>query len=199
MSSLVHRSPCRGRRARRAHPLSHLAVLLVASLALCAGAIAQGRTPTPESGIGVWYQPNAPLTQELWRPGDAGDRLLLRARVLGTAGMSVADARVEIWHADANGKVYADRFRATLISDSEGRVRVSTVLPGYIWGPRHIHVIVTHPRHAQLITRLFFKRDPLVRESDRPDLAIILEDGRHQDAPALFGDIELVLRPGSRE
>jgi protocatechuate 3,4-dioxygenase beta subunit len=156
---------------------------------------AQQRTPTPESGIGVWYRPDAPLTQELWRPGDAGERLLLRARVLDTAGMPVADARVEIWHADANGQVHAERYRATLISDAEGRVRVSTVLPGYIWGPRHIHVVVTHQQHAGLITRLFFKRDPVVRETDRPDLAIILEDGRHQDAPALFGDIELVLRP----
>ncbi len=155
---------------------------------------AQSRDPTPESGIGVWYAPGAPALEELWRPGDAGERLLIRGRVLDTAGAPLAGALVEMWHADAGGQVHPDRFRTGLATGADGRFRVSTVLPGYIWGPRHIHVVVTHPAHPQLVTRLFFKRDPVVQETDRPDLAIILEDGVHQGEPALFADVELVLR-----
>ena len=142
----------------------------------------------------MWYQPDAPQTRELWREGDPGERLLLRGRVMSTEGVRLSGARIEIWHVDSQGTMHADRFRTTLVSDDDGKFHLSTVLPGYIWGPRHIHVRVTHPQRQTLITRLFFKRDPQVAESDRPDLAIILEDGRYQDAPALFGDVELVMR-----
>lgn len=169
-------------------------IAFAAALFACAAGGAQHREPTPESGIGVWYQSDAPRTSEVWRPGDEGVRLLLRGRVLDVSGALVAGARVEIWHADAQGTVHADRYRATLISDNTGQFRLSTVLPGYIWGPRHIHMMITHPSHAPLITRLFFKRDPLVADSGRQDLAVILEDGHYQGAPALFGDLELVLR-----
>lgn len=169
-------------------------IVLSAVLLAVADAGAQLRQPTPESGIGVWYQPDAPQTRELWQEGDAGERLLLRGRVLNTTGEQLGGARVEIWHVDAQGTMHADRFRSTLISERDGKFRLSTVLPGYIWGPRHIHVMITHPQHQTLITRLFFKRDPQLAGSDRPDLAIILEDGRHQGLPALFGDVELVLK-----
>jgi catechol 1,2-dioxygenase len=144
----------------------------------------------------VWYRPDAPRTRALWRPGDAGRRLLLVGRVLDTAGAPVAGARVEVWHADAGGVVHEDRYRATLESDRDGRFRVSTVLPGYIWGPRHVHVVVTRDGYRRLVTRLFFRRDPEVATSGRPDLAIVLEDGDHDGEPALFGDVELVMGPG---
>ena len=166
----------------------------LAAMLACMAAGGQAREPTPISGIGVWYQPGAPASESLWRAGDPGQRLLLRARVLGSDGSPVMGALVELWHADANGVVHPDRYRSALFTDPGGRIKVSTVYPGYIWGPRHIHVVVTHPDHQRLVTRLFFKRDPALADSDRPDLAVLLEDGRHDEKPALFGDIELVLR-----
>jgi len=175
-----------GRRAGRA-----VAALLVGALA---GAPAAALAPTPETGIGVWYQPGAPADGRLWRAGDAGERLFLRGRVLGEDGGPVAGARVEIWHADAEGVVHADRYRATLASNADGEFELATVLPGYIWGPRHIHVVVTHEAWRRLVTRLFFKRDPVVEEVGRPDLAIVLEDASIGGEQALFGEMQLVLR-----
>lgn len=150
-------------------------------------------TPTPQTGIGVWYAPGAPAVRDLWRPGDAGERLILRIRILNTGAVPVHGAQVELWHADTAGMVHADRYRTSLLSGEDGGVEVSTVLPGYIWGPRHVHVVVTHPDHPQFISRIFFKRDPVVAESENPELAIFLEDGLVQDEPVLFGNVDLVL------
>jgi catechol 1,2-dioxygenase len=154
---------------------------------------AAGLAPTPQTGIGVWYAPGAPASRDLWRPGDPGERLVLRVRVLNTKGHPVANALVELWHADSLGVVHADRYRTSLLTGNDGGFEVSTVLPGYIWGPRHVHVVVTHPGYAELVTRIFFKRDPLVTESEQPELAIFLEDGLAHGEPTLFGDVELVL------
>ena len=149
--------------------------------------------PTPETGIGVWYAPGAPPTGNLWRPGDPGQRLFLRGRVLDTERIPIPNALVELWHADSEGVVHPDRFRASLRTGEDGSFKVSTVWPGYIWGPRHIHLVVTHADYRQLITRIFFKRDPVVAESGHPDLAIFLEDALVEGEPTLFGNIELVL------
>ena len=185
----------RARRHSRSLTLPSPLLLVATSLGAAAPVAAAGLAPTPPTGIGVWYAPGAPATRELWRPGDAGERLILRVRVLDTAGAPIPDATVELWHADNSGTVHADRYRARLRTGRDGSFEVSTVLPGYIWGPRHVHFVVTHPAYPQLITRIFFKRDPVVAESGHPDLAIFLEDGLVQGEPTLFGDIELVL-PG---
>ena len=152
------------------------------------------RQPTRESGIGVWYAQGAPETSQLWRPGDPGERLFLRGRVLDVRGEPVAGALVELWHADANGVVHLERYRAALRTRADGQFEVSTVLPGYIWGPRHIHIVVTDPGHPQLVTRVFFMRDPELAVTGDPELAIVLEDGRRGDERVLLGTIELVLR-----
>ena len=151
------------------------------------------RAPTPQTGIGVWYAPHAPAVRDLWKPGDSGERLILRIRVLDTRGVPVANAVVELWHADSFGEVHADRYRARLPTGKDGGLEVSTVLPGYIWGPRHVHVVVTHPDYPELVSRIFFKRDPVLAESDNPELAIFLEDGLAQGERTLFGDVELIL------
>ena len=140
-------------------PATLLAGWLLAGLAHAQGGLFE---PTVESGIGVWYQPGAPAERSLWRAGDSGTRLLLRLLVMDTRGEPLADAQVELWHADANGRVHPDRYRARLHTDRDGAVEVSTVLPGYVWGPRHVHVVVTHPDFRPLVTRVFFRRDPEV-------------------------------------
>ena len=177
----------------RAKGATFLILVLGLSLSRLASTWAAELAPTPQTGIGVWYAPGAPATRELWRLGDPGDRLILRVRMLNTEGVSVANALVELWHADSTGTVHAKRYRAGLSTGEDGSLEVSTVLPGYIWGPRHVHFVVTHPDYPELITRIFFKRDPVVAESGHPDLAIFLEDGFVQGEPTLFGHVELVL------
>ena len=68
------------------------------------------------------------------------------------------------------------------------------MLPGYIYGPRHVHFVVTHEHWQRLVTRLFFLRDPAVDDIGRPDLGIVLEDASIGGEQALFGEVELVLR-----
>ena len=177
----------------QSRPAACLSLLLALSLGAPLRVGAAERGPTPQTGIGVWYAPDAPAVRDLWRPGDAGERLILRIRVLDTRGVPVVDAQVELWHADSFGEVHADRFRTRLPTGKDGELEVSTVLPGYIWGPRHVHVVVTHPGYPELVSRIFFKRDPVVAESDHPELAIFLEDGLAQGERTLFGDVELIL------
>lgn len=141
----------------------------------------------------MWYAPGAPETRALWRAGDPGERLILRVRVRDTEHAPIANAIVELWHADTTGTVHPDRYRARLLTGEDGSLEVSTVLPGYIWGPRHVHFLVTHPDYPRLITRIFFKRDPVVAEWGRPELAIFLEDAVVQGEPVLFGQVDLVL------
>jgi len=113
------------------------AVFLVAVLALpvfdSASSRAAGLAPTTETGIGVWYAPGAPAVRELWSPGDSGERLVLRVRVLDSEGAPITNALVELWHADGTGMVHAERYRARLSTGNDGSLEVSTVLPGYIW------------------------------------------------------------------
>lgn len=170
-------------------------LILALCLSLCAPVFARAAdlAPTAQTGIGVWYAPGALATRDLWRPGDSGERLILRVRVINTKGAPIANALVELWHADSFGAVHADRYRTRLLTGNDGGFELSTVLPGYIWGPRHVHVVVTHPDYTELITRIFFKRDPVVAESGHPDLAIFLEEGLTQGERTLFGDVELVL------
>lgn len=65
-----------------------------------AGLVSAERQPTRESGISVWYAAGAPEASQLWRPGDPGERLFLRGRVLDVRGEPVAGALIELWHAD---------------------------------------------------------------------------------------------------
>lgn len=177
------------------------AVALALGAALSLGVGAQGlREPTTRTGIGIFYQPDAPQTASLWRDGDRGERLSLRGRVIDRLGQPVVGARVELWHADAAGGVDESRYRALQITGRAGRFGIRTVLPGHIerardnivFGPRHIHVVVTHAEHSPLISLILFKGDPRLAGSPYPELAIALEKARTEAGEVLFGRVELV-------
>ena len=99
-----------------------------------------------------------------------------------------------VWHADKDGFVETGQFRARLRTDSLGRFSVATVLPGYIFGPRHIHFKISHPEHDDLVTRVFFKRDPVIKMHNYQAIIVVLEDGRlNVDTQALLGTVEFVM------
>ncbi len=151
--------------------------------------------PTLETHTGPWYRPGAPIVRALWQPGDPGQPLLLRGRVLSTAGAPVADALVELWHTNSAGEY--PPLRASLRTRVDGGFGIRTVLPGHNAGyrARHIHFVVTHPRHQRLVTRIYFKGDPNMAEAIYPELAIFLEEGLIEGETVLFGDVEFVVRP----
>ena len=176
-----------------------LACLVLVASGFPLGLPAQGslpgyRHPSIQTKLGIWYKPDAPVRSRMWEPGDPGQPLFIRARVLDVQGKPVPGAVVELWHADKDGFVETGQFRAQVQTSEKGEFRLTTVLPGYIFGPRHIHFKITHSGHSELVTRVFFRRDPVIKLHDYKAIIMVLEDGlTNGDTPALFGSVEFVL------
>jgi len=156
------------------------------------------REPTRAVGFSPhWhYDSNAPSSTELWREGDPGEPLFLRGRVLDTCGKAVAGARVQLWHADKDGTHADDRWRTDFRVADDGSFKLKTVLPGYAGGlPRHIHIVVSHGGHQELVTRLFFRDDEYLAASDQ-DLALLLEEIQRDSGRGWVTGFEFVLKPG---
>lgn len=159
------------------------------------------REPTTQTSIGIFYRAGAPVTADLWRDGDQGERLSLQGRVLDPKGQPVADALVELWHADATGSVDETRYRAAQHTGADGRFGIRTVLPGHIemarynavFAPRHIHITVSHPAYPRLVSLIFFRGDERLAGTPYPELAIPLEKARSRDGEVLVGDVEIIL------
>lgn len=178
--------------------------LLVAVLAVVLTGVPDAqarREPTTQTSIGIFYRPGAPETADLWRDGDRGERLSLQGRVLDRRGRPVADALVELWHADAAGGVDESRYRAAQRTGADGRFGIKTVLPGHIemarynavFAPRHIHIVVSHPDYPRLISLIFFQGDERLAGTPYPELAIPLEKARIHDGEVLVGGVEIIL------
>ena len=106
-----------------------------------------------------------------------GERIILHGRVLDEDGRPLPQTLVEIWQANAAGR-YAhgvDNHAAPLdpnfsgtgrsITDSEGRYRFLTIMPGRYpfqnhynaWRPAHVHFSLLGPNFlTRLVTQMFF-------------------------------------------
>jgi protocatechuate 3,4-dioxygenase, beta subunit len=111
-----------------------------------------------------------------------GERIIVEGRVIDDDGHPVPQTLVEIWQANACGR-YAHRVdthdapldpnfsgAGRTVTDSEGRYRFVTIMPGhYPWGnhynawrPAHIHFsIFGHSFLTRLVTQMYFPGDPL--------------------------------------
>jgi protocatechuate 3,4-dioxygenase beta subunit len=111
-----------------------------------------------------------------------GERIVVEGRVLDEDGRPVPETLVEIWQANACGRYahHVDTHDAPLdpnfsgagrtVTDSEGRYRFITIMPGhYPWGnhhnawrPAHIHFSLLGPSFlTRLVTQMYFPGDPL--------------------------------------
>ncbi|WP_078628778.1 hypothetical protein [Streptomyces sp. NRRL F-2664] len=77
----------------------------------------------------------------------------------------VPDARVELWHADADGQYSTgtDTFlRGTQITDPTGHCVFHTIVPGWYAGlAPHIHVKIRPTPHTETTSQFFFPEDHL--------------------------------------
>jgi protocatechuate 3,4-dioxygenase, alpha subunit len=120
-----------------------------------------------------------------------GERIRITGRVLDGAGAPVADAMVEIWQADAQGRYATAETRANAAfqgfgraeCDAEGRYRFTTVKPGRVPGPNgalqapHINVgLFARGVLRRMFTRIYFA-DEAANDAD-PILALVPEDAR---------------------
>lgn len=123
--------------------------------------------PTADNIEGPFYKAGAPHRATLATARDAGERLVIAGTVLGTNCQPIADAVLDVWHADARGGYDNDGWgmRGRMKTDAKGRWQVSTIVPGrYLNGrryrPTHVHVKLRAPGHRALTTQLYFAGDP---------------------------------------
>jgi protocatechuate 3,4-dioxygenase beta subunit len=116
--------------------------------------------PTVEQTEGPYFTPRSPSRRVLRTRGMKGTPFLLTGRVLTTRCRPIPNALLDFWQADANG-VYDNRgyrLRGHQRTDSKGRYRLETVVPGLYPGrTRHIHVKAQAPRRPVLTTQLYFR------------------------------------------
>ena len=124
---------------------------------------------------GPYYKSGPPKRKTFVNKHTKGRRLIVSGRVRDTSCHAVAGARVDFWQADAAGSYDNSgyRFRGYQLTDSKGRYRLSTVVPGeYPGRTRHIHVKVTPPGGAVLTTQLYLPgvsrngSDPIFQKSN---------------------------------
>ena len=180
----------------RLSPRTVSALLIVFALVVASPSKAcVSRAPTLPASIGPHDFSSMSTESRLWRDGDAGEPLFFRARVVDTCSAPIAGAVVRVVHADHHGDHDPDRWRARLSSSGRGEFKMVTVVPGYAGGlPRHIHFIIEHPAHRQLITRLFFRNDAAADPSLEP-LSLILEEIRRDAGTGWTAEYEFVLVP----
>jgi protocatechuate 3,4-dioxygenase beta subunit len=118
-----------------------------------------GDDPTPELTEGPYFSTGSPQRRSLIAGGVTGTRLTLTGYALTTACRPVRRAKLDFWQADARG-VYDDdgyRLRGHQFTDSAGRYRLETIVPGLYTGrTKHIHVKVQAPGRDVLTTQLYF-------------------------------------------
>lgn len=143
-------------------------------------------TPTPAQPEGPFYpkqQPadsDADLTRIEGRDGTAeGQVIRVSGQVLDESGQPVADARVDVWQANAHGRYDHEDDPATapldpnfqssavLRTDADGRYAFTTIKPAAYaamedWTrPPHIHFKVARRGYRELVTQMYFAGEPL--------------------------------------
>lgn len=167
---------------------------------------------TPRTIEGPLYVAGAPLVEGEARMDDGSelDRatvMFLEGVVTDTSGQPVADAVVDLWHANSQGNYsYFDKsqtaynLRRRIVTDAEGRYRARSIVPnGYgcapdgptqecldLLGrhgqrPAHIHFFISAPGHRHLTTQINLAGEQYLWD----DFAYATRDG-------LVGDIKFV-------
>lgn len=125
---------------------------------------AAARKPTPSEVLGPFFKKGAPNESQLHKPGTPGFPLKVTGRVFNTRGDKVEGARVELWHADHEGRydTVGYRYRAGLIVPASAEYAVDTIMPGHYDDrpAQHIHYLITAPGHKTLVTQIYFATDP---------------------------------------
>jgi protocatechuate 3,4-dioxygenase beta subunit len=117
---------------------------------------------TPRQTEGPFFTPSSPLRASLLEAESKAQRFLVTGRVLSPQCKPVANALVDLWHADEEG-AYDNRgfrYRGHQFTDSEGRYRFETIVPALYPGrTRHYHVKVQPKGARVLTTQLYFPGD----------------------------------------
>jgi protocatechuate 3,4-dioxygenase beta subunit len=133
--------------------------------------------PTPAQTQGPYFTPNSPERTDLREAGIDGTPIVLTGLVLTRSCQPVADALVELWHADDAGEYDNEgfRLRGHQFTAADGSYRFETIVPGLYPGrTRHFHVKYQAPDQPVLTTQLYFPDEPANRRDRifRPELVM---------------------------
>ncbi len=118
-----------------------------------------GDEATPAQTEGPYFKRSSPERVELLEAGMAGQPIELVGFVLTRDCKPVAGALLDFWQADDKGRYDNSgfRLRGHQFTDTEGRYRLRSVVPGnYPGRTRHIHVKVQPRSGRVLTTQLYF-------------------------------------------
>lgn len=138
--------------------------------------------------LGPFFRPDAPELEPFANlaEGFPGEPVLLTGRVLTLDGSPVANARIDVWHSDAEGlydlqmpERTAPALRGVFHTDPHGRFGLRTIKPSsypiptdgpvgklllalgrHPYRPAHIHFMVRAAGFLPLTTELFVEGDP---------------------------------------
>ena len=121
-------------------------------------ACSKGDRPTPSRTAGPFYTPNSPKRNSLIESGINGTKLIVIGKVINRTCQPISRALVDFWQADQAGNYDNSgyKLRGHQFTDSQGRYRLETIVPGLYPGRvRHIHVSVQAANQPILTTQLF--------------------------------------------
>jgi protocatechuate 3,4-dioxygenase beta subunit len=124
--------------------------------------------PTIAQTEGPFYTPRTPQKRD-FRADAQGEAITVVGFVTDRRCRPVADARVELWHADARGAYDTSgyRLRGHQATDTRGRYIFETIVPGMYPGrTRHFHVKIAPPGQRVLTTQLYFPDDARANSLD---------------------------------
>jgi protocatechuate 3,4-dioxygenase beta subunit len=170
-------------------------------------ALAQDLAPTPSCHDGdettapqiegPFFKPKSPLRSDLREPGLAGRQVELSGVVLTRSCRPVANALVDLWHADDGGEYdnRGFRLRGHVFTDAQGRYAFRTIVPGLYPGrTRHYHVKVQAPKRPVLTTQFYFPDEPGNRRDDLFDGKLVMQVAAADDALRARFDVVLAMR-----
>jgi protocatechuate 3,4-dioxygenase beta subunit len=143
--------------------------------------------PTRQQTAGPFFLPRSPQRVSLLQ-GIDGTKIVLTGRVWSTRCRAVAGALLDFWQANDAGQydVEGFRLRGHQYTDSAGRYRLETIVPGLYPGrTRHFHVMVQPPNGPILTTQLYFpgeRRNAHDSLFDRRLLMMMDDDGEQKAA-----------------
>ena len=125
---------------------------------------------------GPFYREGAPFRGTLFDKGAKGDRLVVAGTVVARNGRPLANAILDVWQCNADGRYDNDDpknppkkdqfvFRGRIKTNDKGEYEFTTIKPvPYSIGesryrPAHIHVKASLDGYTPLTTQIYFKGD----------------------------------------
>jgi protocatechuate 3,4-dioxygenase beta subunit len=157
-----------------------------------------GDKPTLPEIEGPFFKPQSPLRSNLREPGITGRPVELSGQVLTRSCRPVADALIELWHADDQGEydLKGFRLRGHLLTDARGRYAFRTILPGLYPGrTRHFHVKVQAAAESPVLTtQFYFPNEPRNAEDDWFHPELLMQVVTNEETLLARFDVVLALR-----